>query len=298
MAYGNNDYGQCGPFNQTIMTSWDSDDEVLVPAAVPGLKESIIDIACGDYHNIALTNEGKVMTWGSAILGHGDEVYQVQPRVVEQLEQFGKAVSVYAAAGYSLVRYPDCLVAFGYLPTSKGVKKVLEPLKLDYFDGCTNIKQVSTSTSHFCVLHGSRMLSIFGSKENIDCGNEYAPVYKDEEALASLKDMKPLHEPKIGYNAKRVASCDNGIYLLSDDNLIHFIDITKEDAEHKHVAKLTGSIDKICLVPSRDALYIISRSNDHSITKITGAIIEKEENVPIDADAFGSCRDRIAGFRS
>jgi hypothetical protein len=142
------------------------------------------------------------------------------------------------------------------------------------------------------------MLSIFGSKENIDCGNKYAPVYNDEEALASLKDMKPLQEPKIGYTAKLVASCDNGIYLLGDDNRVYFIDTTKEDAVHKHVAKFTGSIDNICLVPSRDALYTISRSNGHSITKITGAIIEKEEDVSIDADAFGSCRDRIVGFRS
>ena len=51
--------------------------------------ESVMDICCSKYHSIALTNLGRVFSWGhgrSGRLGHGDESAATEPRRVTALD--------------------------------------------------------------------------------------------------------------------------------------------------------------------------------------------------------------------
>ena len=58
-SWGQNNYGQLG--NGCYQHS-------LIPTIVtnPVCNENITDIACGSYHSLALTNEGKVYSWGGS----------------------------------------------------------------------------------------------------------------------------------------------------------------------------------------------------------------------------------------
>ena len=58
-------------------------------------------IACGDYHTVAVTPNGEVFTWGRGArgrLGHGDQVDVDRPKQVVTDSFIGKEV-VYVACG-------------------------------------------------------------------------------------------------------------------------------------------------------------------------------------------------------
>jgi hypothetical protein len=57
--------------------------------------EQIICIKCGDFHSLALTENGIVKTWGSGILGHGNEWYDSRPHAVKFFETIGRRVTLY-----------------------------------------------------------------------------------------------------------------------------------------------------------------------------------------------------------
>eukprot|EP00736_Rhodelphis_marinus_P011569 Rmarinus@m.5200 len=61
-----------------------------MPSRVTGPLESlrVAIVSCGRYHSAALTEDGEVYTWGggkNGRLGHGDELNQSSPRLVESL---------------------------------------------------------------------------------------------------------------------------------------------------------------------------------------------------------------------
>ncbi|KAL9664449.1 hypothetical protein QQ045_019850 [Rhodiola kirilowii] len=63
--------------------------------------DSITQFACGGAHAIALTSNGKVLTWGrgtSGQLGHGEMVNVLKPKMVESLKSL---VIVHVAAGWN-----------------------------------------------------------------------------------------------------------------------------------------------------------------------------------------------------
>lgn len=67
------------------------------PRVVPEVESTrLTQVACGGYHSAALTEDGKVLTWGHGghgQLGHGDLANTKTPKVVEALEG-QRAVSV------------------------------------------------------------------------------------------------------------------------------------------------------------------------------------------------------------
>jgi len=75
---------------------------VSTPALVSALQgKHVKQIACGWHHTCALIDNGQLYTWGSGEygrLGHGDEVRQASPKLVEALQ--GKEVTFVAAGGF------------------------------------------------------------------------------------------------------------------------------------------------------------------------------------------------------
>ena len=58
-----------------------------------GLEDDYIKgIACGDFHSVALMGSGSIRTWGSGILGHGNEWYDSRPQIVRFFETMGRKV--------------------------------------------------------------------------------------------------------------------------------------------------------------------------------------------------------------
>ena len=61
----------------------------FTPTIISTLKNIFItQVACGDFHTGAVTNEGRVYTWGKGDdgrLGHNSEQTQLEPKLVEAL---------------------------------------------------------------------------------------------------------------------------------------------------------------------------------------------------------------------
>ena len=83
-SWGNNSYGQLGLENTTSYTE---------PQQVTGIQEKIIDVKAGYYHNIALTENGEVYTWGYngyGQLGNGTSENSTTPVKVTVLKNVAK----------------------------------------------------------------------------------------------------------------------------------------------------------------------------------------------------------------
>lgn len=52
---------------------------------IPTIQENIIQVACGDYHTLALSKDGVVFSWGGSL--HGKAYGGVEPMPVKSLIQ-------------------------------------------------------------------------------------------------------------------------------------------------------------------------------------------------------------------
>ncbi|XP_010652539.1 ultraviolet-B receptor UVR8 isoform X2 [Vitis vinifera] len=115
-------------------------------------------LACGGAHVLALTTDGKVVTWGrgtSGQLGHGDMVSSLQPKHVKLLESF---VMTHVSAGWShsgFVSDTGCLFtcgdgSFGQLGHGD-CKSHCSPVKVSYFDS-KHVDQIACGMRHSLVL--------------------------------------------------------------------------------------------------------------------------------------------------
>ncbi|XP_029652973.1 uncharacterized protein LOC115226128 isoform X1 [Octopus sinensis] len=75
------------------------------PMLVESLSsECCVSLVCGQYHSVALTNDGKVFTWGWGVhgqLGHGDAENQSIPKLVSCLPTAKEIRTIQLAAGYA-----------------------------------------------------------------------------------------------------------------------------------------------------------------------------------------------------
>lgn len=85
-------------------------------------RKRVVEIAAGEGHAVALTDDGEVFTWGAGYwgqLGHGSTDSQLVPRRVEGLVGNGKAVSIEAFDGHTRVAMDTGdLFSFGSAPGS------------------------------------------------------------------------------------------------------------------------------------------------------------------------------------
>ena len=92
-TFGNGKHGQLG--------HGDARPEAA-PRRVARLRHArVLGIACGDFHTLALADDGYVYTWGAGAfgeLGHGDPAHRSEPR---RLEGVRRHSLVFAACGAS-----------------------------------------------------------------------------------------------------------------------------------------------------------------------------------------------------
>ena len=93
-TWGSNDYGQLG-VGQT-------EKYRALPTKLRGLKE-ITEIACGDFHVLAVNKDGEVYSWGNGSdgqLGHGSVSNQATPSLVAGLPKIAHVMSGGGHSGF------------------------------------------------------------------------------------------------------------------------------------------------------------------------------------------------------
>ncbi|KXJ09918.1 secretion-regulating guanine nucleotide exchange factor isoform X2 [Exaiptasia diaphana] len=98
-SWGRSDYGQLGLGDEIVLQRYSS-----FPSKIPNLN-NIKHMMCGAEHNIALLENGKVLTWGwneHGICGSQDEANIHRPRLVSLPEDF-RAVRVGCGGGHTFI---------------------------------------------------------------------------------------------------------------------------------------------------------------------------------------------------
>ncbi|ORX94086.1 RCC1/BLIP-II protein [Basidiobolus meristosporus CBS 931.73] len=210
-SWGTNDYGQVGPTHQVFaLIDDDSDDQVNSPFMIPSLADDDFKaIASGNFHNLALSEEGKLWTWGAGILGRGTEIYDTNPGLVTFFDEIERVPeSIHAAGDYSLVvaRPKDPtqnlqeVYIWGYLPCQNdGAQKALNPILVEGLLG-TAVEQIVCSPTHFTAMGTSldngkpTMVSFGQTQAQVDAKvyeKPYYPTYHDVATNDRLYSEKP-----------------------------------------------------------------------------------------------------------
>ncbi|KAG0089052.1 hypothetical protein BGZ92_005348 [Podila epicladia] len=162
-VWGSNYYSQVGLTTESFHDD-DSEEITDVHFVNQLANEEIVQVASGNFHNLALSNTGKLWSWGSGCLGRGDEIYDSLPQPVEFFHALGRDIKqVFAAGNYSMALATpkngddDELYVWGYIPFGEAdkdgqvipvMKKSLRPLLVTSVLGY-KISHVACSPWHF-----------------------------------------------------------------------------------------------------------------------------------------------------
>ncbi|KAG0051710.1 hypothetical protein BGZ83_003379 [Gryganskiella cystojenkinii] len=164
-VWGSNYYSQVGLTTESFHDD-DSEEVTDVHFVSQLANEEIMQVASGNFHNLALSKSGKLWSWGSGCLGRGDEIYDSLPQPVEFFHALGRDIKqVFAAGNYSMALVTpkngddDELYIWGYVPMGDEdedgnvvpvMRKSLRPLLVTSVLGY-NISHVACSPWHFTI---------------------------------------------------------------------------------------------------------------------------------------------------
>ncbi|KAJ3316097.1 hypothetical protein HDV04_000306 [Boothiomyces sp. JEL0838] len=256
-TWGSNDYCQSGYFSEleTGVGLFDSEEKLIeepMQLRDGAEAENFKQIAIGDFHNLALTDEGKVLAWGGGILGYGTELFEIQMFPVKKLLDY-KVESVYATGNTSLAVVDNNglkeIMMWGYLDTTtKGdVSKALEPVKLLAGDKPFQFQQITSVAlnQHNLAISGINLegkdeVQVFGSLNNITPGYiPYCPEFQADAPLLSESVALPSLLSK-NIAAKQVQLCDDFLFILSDDGKVTLHSILEPSQEPIEFANISG----------------------------------------------------------
>merc|ERR1719471_1999532 len=148
---GASDYGQIGHGRGARY--------VTTPTKVRGMYgEKIIQVAAGQFHAAALTDEGKVYTWGfnkDGQLGHHDNFHRNTPTIVDDIKN-EKVVFIACGGGHTSAKTDAKVYMFGrgrcgQLGRGNHVESIAayraEPVEVDFFKG-QRVEQISLGADH------------------------------------------------------------------------------------------------------------------------------------------------------
>jgi len=99
------------------LCDWKTTVSQLLPQVIAALHgRRVVAIAAGEWHSMVLTDQGAVLSFGhgeGGQLGHGDEVSQPVPKVIEALRG-ARVVAIAAGGNHSMVLTDDgTVLSFG-----------------------------------------------------------------------------------------------------------------------------------------------------------------------------------------
>lgn len=176
------------------------------------VKKEVRWVTSGFEHNVVVTTEGLVYTWGhgaAGCLGHGDTVSVTFPKLVERLRT--KAVTYAECGGYHTAIVTDdgevytwgradvhqLGISFSELSKDDMGYLALLPQRIDTFrHKRVKAKSIACGEAHTLVLDSEGTVYAFGWAEDGQLG---LPVddLADGQMTHKVKDIRALHQTKI-----------------------------------------------------------------------------------------------------
>ncbi|GJJ74123.1 hypothetical protein EMPS_06481 [Entomortierella parvispora] len=217
-VWGSNYYSQVGLTTESFHDD-DSEEITDVHFVSQLANEEIIQVASGNFHNMALSKTGKLWSWGSGCLGRGDEIYDSLPQPVEFFHALKRDIKqVFAAGTYSMALVKpengddDELYIWGYFPMGDEddhgnvvpvMRKSLRPLLVTSVLGY-NISHVACSPWHFTIAAtpvadassdstpNKPLLMTFGRyDEKMPLEKPYSPLFLELPPEDEFYDVRP-----------------------------------------------------------------------------------------------------------
>ncbi|KAF9097007.1 E3 ISG15--protein ligase herc5 [Mortierella sp. GBA35] len=220
-VWGSNYYSQVGLTTESFHDD-DSEEITDVHFVNQLANEEIVQVASGNFHNLALSKSGKLWSWGSGCLGRGDEIYDSLPQPVEFFHALGRNIKeIFAAGNYSMALVSpkdgndDELYIWGYIPFGEEnedgevipvMKKCLRPVLVTSVLGY-NISHVACSPWHFTLAatpvptsssadqstsNEKPLLMTFGRySDEMPLEKPYSPLFLDLPPEDEFYDIKP-----------------------------------------------------------------------------------------------------------
>ena len=137
-----------------------------VPRLVEALEgKRVIQIACGSYHTVALTDAAELYTWGwgkNGRLGHGDQVSQSRPKIVDAL--VGKRICHVACGDSTVAALTDSGQLFTWGQGDQGQLGHGAPESLSV---PTPVAALAGKAVHSVVAGGAFMAVLVGDKSHL-----------------------------------------------------------------------------------------------------------------------------------
>jgi len=174
LAFGSNKWGQLGTPSPTATKQC-----LNIPRLV-GIRRSVVDIACGAYHTVALLDGGVVMEWGSWSLRRDDTRDLSTPRRVMKAPRTSR--SVHCGRAFSAVLAHDGYIwswgsnTHGQLGTGSDLSAVETPAKL----------MVRTAVKDASKLKGGELAIILSSHGTEEVGRVAKVQVADSKPMVSV----------------------------------------------------------------------------------------------------------------
>ncbi|KAI8926897.1 regulator of chromosome condensation 1/beta-lactamase-inhibitor protein II [Entophlyctis helioformis] len=217
-TWGSNFYGQVGYMPELKGGLMEDDEDVV--AEPKWLRErleddNVVQLACGDFHSIVLSDKGVVLAWGAGLIGQGNEYFESRPLPIKFFEDNAQTVHVhrvgaklglsYATASPSSETPPTDLYIWGHYDAGGAEQTALRRVKstrpslLSLGDKLDAISHVAVS-SHLVVVQGTRegksLFLAFGSHPSVRATNitdaPECPLYPILEKVETVNGASPL----------------------------------------------------------------------------------------------------------
>ncbi|TPX34347.1 hypothetical protein SmJEL517_g02962 [Synchytrium microbalum] len=235
-CWGSNFFGQCGHVSDAPSFFADEDeDQIPSPLLLHRLtQQNVTSIACGDFHNAALS-DGSVYTWGGGVLGGAEEANDSNPTLVRRFSDTQrKVMSIQAAGALTLATAKKSdsssleYYLWGYLRQGKTWMRAKSPSLLA---ACMkeNIRfsAVGPGGMAFVSQDGSRAkLLVYASVGN-EAIREGMPFQRENaEDIGDVCLVEPTVSARVDLDLSTVASLsmgeDFGLVLKNDGSLHWF----------------------------------------------------------------------------
>ena len=206
---GSNEYGKLGVGVEKVIKK-------NIPCLVHDLQDYFVtQISCGWYHTAAVTEEGRLFTWGRGklgVLGHGNESNHPVPQEVKFFEEIDESISSISSG----------MSHFGATTTSGklflwGCNKygqLGKPNSFKNFDIPTeemmnlNVSGIACGLTHTLALTKEGYVFAAGDNDEGQCG-----VGKQEELIMEFEEVKVLNDHQV---TKIIAGCHSAAITLEE----------------------------------------------------------------------------------
>jgi len=184
------------------------------------LKEKIVQVSCGRNHTLALTDEGKVISFGGlkdGCTGHGTKKGNKTPLLIQELAN-KTIVQIAAGQDFSIFLDSEGVVStcgasdFGQTGHGRGARYVTVPTPVKGLAG-RKVMKIAAGQYHVLALTDSGEVYSWGFNKDGQLGHN-DNFHRSQPAKLSTLENKTVKDIAAGHGHSCIITSDNTVYMF------------------------------------------------------------------------------------